>query len=176
VYIAYTGHGIYVGNTITQTYTRYGENTNTELQDAIDISISKDATHILVACKTQGIMKATNLMGTLSWSLLSGYNSADDEGYLTVDCSPHDNDVAITVVADWNHIDEFQVTTDAGSTWDEIEGSVAPEDNIFPWRSDGFASHVSQIAFDPDLSNKMHYTSWFSTFACDDFSLTGPNS
>jgi len=176
VYIAYIGHGVYVGNTLTQVYTNYGENSNTELQDAIDISISKDANYMLVACKTQGIMKATNLTGALNWDLLSGYNSADSEGYLTVDCSPHQNNVAVTVVAAWNHINEFQVTTDAGSSWNQIDGSVAEEDNHFKWRSDSFASHVSQIAFDPTQSSKMHYTSWFSTFSCDNFSLSGPNS
>ena len=176
VYIAYTGHGIYVGNTTTQVYTLYGDGSNTELKDAIDISISKNSNYILAACKKKGIMKATNITGNLNWDLLTGYNSADDEGYLTVDCSPHDDNVAITVVADWNHINEFQVTTDAGSTWDQINGSVAPEDNNFKWRSSAFASHVSQIAFDPTNVAKMHYTSWFSTFTCDDFSLTGPNS
>ncbi len=176
VYIAYTGHGVYVGNTTTQVYTQYGTANNTQLQDAIDISLSKDANYILVACKTQGIMKATNITGTLSWTLLSGYNSADDEGYLTVDCSPHDDNVAITVVADWNHIDQFQVTTDAGDTWTEIEGSVAPEDNNFKWRNEAFASHVSQIAFDPSNASKIHYTSWFSTYTCDNFVLAGPNS
>ena len=176
VYIAYIGHGIYVGNTTTQTYTRYGENTNTELQEAIDISISKDADYLLVACKTQGIMKATNLTGTLNWSLLSGYNAADSEGYLTVDCSPHTNNAAITICAAWNHINEFQVTTDGGSSWNQIEGSVAPEDNNFKWRSDAFASHVSQIAWDPTSTTKIHYTSWFSTYSCDNFSLSGPNS
>ena len=176
VYIAYIGHGVYVGNTITQVYTNYGDNSHTELQDAIDISISKNEDYLLVACKTQGIMKATNLTGTLNWELLDGYNPADSEGYLTVDCSPHQNNVAITVVAAWNHINEFQVTTDSGSSWDQIEGSVAPEDNLFKWRSDSFASHVSQIAFDPSQSTKMHYTSWFSTFSCDNFSLSGPNS
>ena len=176
VYIAYTGHGVYVGNTNTQNYTRYGENSNTQLKDAIDISISKDADYMLVACKTQGIMKATNLTGNLNWSLLSGYNTPHDEGYLTVDCSPHDNEVAITVVADWNHINEFQVTTNSGGTWNQIGGSVAAADNLFKWRSDAFASHVSQIAFDPTTPTKMHYTSWFSTYSCDNFSLTGPNS
>ncbi len=176
VYIAYYGHGVYVGNTLNQTYTRYGENTNTQLQDAIDISLSKNNDYLLVACRTQGIMKATNLTGTLNWQLLSGYNSADDEGYLTVDCSPHNNNVAVTVVADWNHINEFQVTTDGGNSWNQIQGSVAPQDNNFKWRSASFASHVSQIAFDPTNSSKIHYCSWFSTFSCDNFSLTGPNS
>lgn len=176
VYIAYTGHGVYVGNTVTQNYTRYGNNSHTELKDAIDISLSKNATYMLVACKKKGIMKATNLTGTLSWSLLTGYNAADGEGYLTADCSPHNNNVAITIVAHWNHINEFQVTTDAGNSWNQIQGSVAPTDNIFPWRSDAFASHVSQIAFDPSSAQKMHYTSWFSTFSCDNFSLSGPNS
>lgn len=176
VYIAYSGHGVYVGNTITQNYVRYGGNSHTQLQDAIDISISKNANYMLVACKKQGIMKATNLTGTLNWTLLSGYNTAGGEGYLTADCSPHANNVAITVVADWNHINEFQVTTDAGSTWNQIQGSVSPADNNFKWRNDAFASHISQIAFDPDTPQKMHYTSWFSTFSCDNFSLTGPNS
>ena len=132
VYIAYTGHGVYVGNTVTQNYTRYGNNSHTELKDAIDISLSKNATYMLVACKKKGIMKATNLTGTLSWSLLTGYNAADGEGYLTADCSPHNNNVAITIVAHWNHINEFQVTTDAGNSWNQIQGSVAPTDNIFP--------------------------------------------
>ena len=61
VYVAYIGHGIYAGNTITHNFVRYGANSNTELKDAIDISISKNATYMLVACKKKGIMKATNL-------------------------------------------------------------------------------------------------------------------
>jgi hypothetical protein len=176
VYIAYTGHGVYVGNTLTQNYVRYGANSHTELRDAIDISISKDANYMLVACKKKGIMKATNLTGVLSWSLLTGYNAADGEGYLTADCSPHSNNVAITIVAHWNHINEFQVTTDSGNTWNQIQGSVSSSDNIFGWRNNAFASHVSQIAFDPSSAQKMYYTSWFSTFACDNFSLSGPNA
>lgn len=176
VYIGYPGHGVYVGDLNTGNYTHYGGAINTELQDAIDISISKDADYLLVACRNQGIMKATNLSNTLNWSKLTGLNPADSEGYLTADCSPHDNDVAITVVAAWNHINEFQVTTNAGEDWEEVGGSVAPGDNLFSWRKNAFASHVSQIAFDPVNSSQVHYTSWFSTFATDNFTTSGSNS
>ena len=175
VYVGYPGHGVYVGNLTNGNYTHYGGANNTELQDAIDISISKDADYLLVACRKQGIMKATNLTNTLSWTKLTGLNPADDEGYLTADCSPHDNDVAITVVADWNHINEFQVTTNAGGNWNQVGGSVSAAANIFPWRNNAFASHVSQIAFDPVNASQVHYTSWFSTFATDNFTTTGSN-
>lgn len=40
VYVAYAGHGFYVGDLNAGTYTHYGGVTNTELKDAIDISIS----------------------------------------------------------------------------------------------------------------------------------------
>ena len=178
VYIAYAGHGVFIGNTNTQAYWNLdypGGASYPQLLDAIDISISKNADYLLVACRTQGIMKATNITAGVSWSQITGLNAADDEGYLTVDCSPHENDVAITVVADWNHINEFQVTTNAGGSWSQIAGSVPSIGNIFPWRSEAFASHVSQIAFDPQVASRMYYTSWFSTFASDNFTLTGPN-
>lgn len=176
VYIAYAGHGVYVGDLNTQNYVHYGGVANTQLLDAIDLSISKDADYLLAACKTQGIMKATNLTGNLSWTQVSGLNPPDGQGYLTADCSPHDNDVAITVVAAWGHINEFQVTTDAASNWQQISGAVAPEDNVFPWKYTGFASHVAEIAFDPADASSLHFTSWFGTFACDNFTTLGPNS
>ena len=180
VYIAYPGHGVYVGDTDAnpRVFTNLdypGGLSYPQHLDAIDISISKDADYMLVACKTSGIMKATNLTGTVAWAQLTGLNMPDDEGYLTADCSPHDNDVAITVVADWFHIDQFQITTDGGATWSQIGGSVPQSTNIFKWRDTGFASHVSQIAFDPSDASKMHYTSWFSTFMCENFTTAGPN-
>jgi len=82
VFVAYQGHGVYVGYG-NQGYTHYGFANHQELQKAIDVSISRDANYLLVACKTEGIMKATNLTGTLSWELLTGLNNPDDEGYLT---------------------------------------------------------------------------------------------
>jgi len=177
VYIAYPGHGVFIGNTTNRVFWNLdyaGGASYPQLLDAIDISISKNADYMLVACKTQGIMKATNITGSISWSQLTGLNPADTEGYLTADCSPHDNNVAITVVAAWNHINEFQVTTNAGATWNQIAGTVPPAGNIFPWRDEAFASHVSQIAFDPVNPSKMFYTSWFSTFSTDNFTTAGP--
>ncbi len=179
VYIAYPGHGVFIGNTTNRDFWNLdyaGGASYPQLLDAIDISISKNADYMLVACKTQGIMKATNIASSVSWTQLTGLNTADTEGYLTAECSPHNNNVAITVVADWNHINEFQVTTNAGSTWNTIGGSVPTANNIFPWRDEAFASHVSQIAFDPVDPSKLFYTSWFSTFSTDNFSTTGPVS
>jgi len=177
VYIAYSGHGVYLGDLNAGTFTPVDVgNQFPQLTRAIDISISKDGDYMLLACKREGILKA-NLQNPASpqFEVLSGYNSPDDEGYLTVDCSPHDNDIAVTVVADWNHINEFQVTTNAGNNWATISGSVPNGNNIFPWRSHAFASHVSQIAFSPSDPTELHYTSWFGTFQCNNFSTNGSN-
>lgn len=177
VYIAYTNYGLFIGDLNTNTfYNTDPANQYPQLKKAIDISISKDADYMLLACKTDGILKA-DLQNPANpqMEVLSGYNSPDDEGYLTVDCSPHDNDVAVTVVADWDHDNEFQVTTNAGDNWTQISGSVPNGNNIFPWRSGAFASHVSQIAFSPSDPQELHYTSWFSTFQCNNFSVNGSN-
>ncbi len=177
VYIAYTNYGLFVGDLNAGTfYQADPANQFPQLKKAIDISISKNADYMLLACKTDGILKAT-LQNPASPQLeiLSGYNTPQDEGYLTVDCSPHDNDVAVTVVADWNHINEFQVTTDAGDNWNQISGNVPNGNNIFPWRSGSFASHVAQITFSPSDPTELHYTSWFSTFQCNNFSVNGGN-
>ena len=45
-----------------------------------------------------------------------GTSTDGNSGYYTVDTSPHDNNVAVTVTADWNHINEFQTTNNAGVT------------------------------------------------------------
>ncbi len=177
VYIAYTNFGLFVGDLNAGTFYQADPlNQFPQLKKAIDISISKNADYMLLACKTDGILKAT-LQNPASPQLevLTGYNTPHDEGYLTVDCSPHNNDVAVTVVADWNHINEFQVTTNAGNNWNQISGSVPNGNNIFPWRSETFASHVSQIAFSPSDPTELHYTSWFSTFQCNNFSVNGGN-
>lgn len=177
VYIAYTNFGLFVGDLNAGTFFQADPaNQFPQLKKAIDISISKNADYMLLACKTDGILKATlQNPANPQLEVLSGYNNPDDEGYLTVDCSPHDNNMAITVVADWDHINQFQVTTNAGNSWNQISGSVPNGNNIFSWRQGGHASHVSQIAFSPSDPKELHYTSWFSTFQTNNFSVNGSN-
>ena len=174
VYIGYAGHGVFIGDLNAGTFENVDPgNQFPELNNVLDISISKNGDYMLLACERDGILKA-NLQnpGNPQFQVLSGYNSPS-AGYLTVDCSPHDNDMAITVAAGWHHIDEFQVTTNAGNSWSEIRGRIS--NNIFPWRETGFASHVAQIAFSPSDPTEMHYTSWFGTFQCNNFSINGTN-
>lgn len=178
VYIAYTGFGVYMGNTVTRDFSLI--NNTAAAKKAIDISFSKNADYFVVACKREGILKCSNPANGSNWSSLSnglflnfaGDNDGGNEGYLTVDCSPHNNNHIITVTGGYNHINEFQVSTNAGNSWNTVNGSVPAQNNIFPWRNDSFASHVAQIAFDPEDTQTLHYTSWFSTFQTNDFSFT----
>ena len=180
VYIAYPGHGVYVGNTLTKNFWNLdfpGGDDYPQLLQATDISISKDGDYMLVACEKAGIMKATGIDTSnqaIQWTSLAGglASTAGNSGYYTVDTSPHDNNVAVTVTAGWNHINEFQTTNNAGASWSRVSGKVNLDDHLFQWRTDAFASHVSQFAFDPDNVNRLHYTSWFSTFSSDDWSPT----
>ena len=171
VYIGYAGRGIYMGNTVTQQYKLI--NSWTAAKDVIDISISKNANYLVVACKKKGLLKCSNIISGTSWSALTnGLNPRDTgiSGYLTVDCSPHDNNKIITVVAGWAHINEFYVSTNAGDRWTRVNGNLPSANNSFPWRN-VFGSHIAQIAYDPTDERKMHFTSWFSTFQCDNFSF-----
>ena len=148
-----------------------------QLLQATDISISKDGDYMLVACEKAGIMKATGIDTSnqaIQWTSLAGglESTAGNSGYYTVDTSPHDNNVAVTVTAGWNHISKFQTTNNASANWSVVNGKVDLDDHLFQWRTDAFASHVSQFAFDPDNVNRLHYTSWFSTFSSDDWSPT----
>ena len=178
VYIAYPGHGVFVGNTVTRNFWNLdfpGGADYPQLLQATDISLSKNADYMLVACERAGIMKATGIDTSnqaIRWTELAGglASTAGNSGYYTVDTSPHDNDVAVTVTAGWNHINEFQATTNAGENWHQVNGRVDLDNHLFKWRSDAFASHVAQFAFDPDDPNRLHYTSWFSTFSSDNWS------
>jgi len=180
VYIAYSGFGVYMGDTENRTFWNVDDPANPvfpELLKSIDISISKDADYLIVACKREGLLKCDDILTGNNWSVLQGgleiIQAADqeNEGYLTVACSPHDNDLVVTVTAGWNHIDQFQVSEDAGSTWTTVDGSVPVANNIFPWRSDSFGSHIAKITFDPLQSDRLYFTSWFSTFICDSWDV-----
>ena len=64
VYIAYPGHGVYVGNTLTKNFWNLdptGGADHPQLLQATDISISKDADYMLVACEKAGIMKGDSM-------------------------------------------------------------------------------------------------------------------
>lgn len=177
VYIAYPGHGVYVGNTLTKNFWNLdfpGGADYPQLLQATDISISMNGDYMLVACEKAGIMKATGIdtaNQSIRWTELAGglASTAGNSGYYTVDTSPHDNNVAVTVTAGWNHINQFQATTDGGETWRMVSGSIDLDRHLFNWRTDAFASHVAQFAFDPDDPMRLHYTSWFSTFSSDNW-------
>lgn len=182
VYVGYPGYGVFIGNTQTKNFWNLdyvGGADYPDLLEVIDMSISKDGDYMLVACRQKGVYKCSNITASVSWQQLSGGlividnnapGEANNRGYLTVSCSPHNNLVAVTVAGDWNHINQFQTTTNAGANWSTVAGSVPPATHIFPWRYEAFGNHVSQIAFDPSNASKMHFTSWFSTFQSDNWS------
>ena len=180
VFLAYMGYGIYRGNTITQTYERLDAIGNTTLDAALNnamhLSFSKDADYMLVACKRDGILKAKNLTATrVSWSSTPITNNIG-RGYLTVECSPHDNNTAITVAAAWNQLSKIEVTTDGGNSWKTTTNKMDMSQHIFPWRNNAFGNNVAQFAFDPTDANKLHFTDWFSTFSSDNWTATNGGS
>jgi len=77
VYIAYPGHGVYVGNTLTKNFRNldFTGGDYQQLLQATDISTSKDGDYMLVACKKAGIMKATGIDTSnqaIQWTSLAG--------------------------------------------------------------------------------------------------------
>lgn len=174
VYIAYADEGVFMGDTETQDFWQI--NGSEAAFNSIDISISKDADYMIVACKREGILKCSNLIDGSDWSFLTNGLDTDfsdepnSQGFLTVDCSPLDNNKIVTVSADWHHINEFHVSTDAGDSWHRVDGDAPDSQNAFPWRKTGFASHVAQIAFDPEDEQILHFTSWFASYMTTDFS------
>ncbi len=163
VYVGYAGEGIYRGNTNTGVYEAL--NTSSDLQLVSDISISKDGNYMMIACKHDGIYKATNLTSaTVNFSKVLNYTGTDPDGeaFLTVTCSPHDNNTVVTINSDWQALNSFRVSTNAGATWTAKNG--ATYNNLYPWHTTGAGSHISQFAFDPDDANTLYFTSWFSTY------------
>ena len=64
MYIAYPGHGVYVGNTLTKNFWNLdfsGGADYPQLLQATDISISIDGDYMLVACEKAGIMKGDSM-------------------------------------------------------------------------------------------------------------------
>ena len=173
VIVGYVNYGIYLGNTNTQTYTVIGDvNNYPDLKEVSDISFSKDGDYMLVACKLNGIWKCTDPLGTATWSKVRN-STTIGEGYLTVECSPHDNGTAVSVVGGWHSLTAglFEYSTDSGSSWNFKTGSIGT--NIYPWNSSNFGSRVAQIRFDPNNSNRLFFTSWFTTMHTENW--TGNN-
>ncbi len=174
VIIGYANYGVFIGNTQTGAYWNLDYNDNyPDLKDVSDLSISKNGDYMLVACKTRGIWKCNDPAGqTATWQQVKADNN-NGEGYLTVECSPHNNNTAITVVADWAQISNFELTTNAGNTWNDKNG--APTTNIYGYKNSGFGSHISQIRFDPANNKGLYYTSWFSTYHTPDWTVSNIN-
>lgn len=172
IFIAYAGQGIYRGDINTGLFSNL--NSTEELKEVSDLSISKEGTYMLMACKRKGIYRATDLLSAapvfekvLSYT---GADRPDDEAFLTVTCSPHHDDVAITVNSDWKGLNTFRVSQDSGklNSWGNKLASTVST-NIYPWHTDGFGSHISQIAFSPDSPTGLYFTSWFSSYYTADY-------
>lgn len=170
VFIGYANYGVFIGNTQTGAYWNLDYNDiYPDLKEVSDISISKNADYMLVACKTKGIWKCNDPAGnSATWQQVKANNN-NGEGYLTVECSPHNNNTAITVVANWSQISNFEYTTNAGGNWNDKNGNVST--NIYGYKKDGFGSNVSQIRFDPNNNKGLYFTSWFSTYHTADWTV-----
>ncbi len=176
VYLGYPEHGFYRGNTSSfpPTFTEY---TTAGLTQSMDISISKNTDYLLVACQYAGLAKATNITGAMNWSNLNVPAADPDprDGYLTVTCSPHQNNLALTIEGRFNNMQNLLLTTSSGNNWSTLSSSPfpnSPGDNIFP-NTTVIGSHVAQIAFDPVDDTEVHFTSWFTTFQTNNFSTAG---
>jgi len=173
IFVAYAGQGIYRGNINDNNSFVLLDNT-TDIKDVNDLSISKDGDYMLLACKHSGIFKAVNILDPIvdfnKVLTYTGVNRPDDEAFLTVTCSPFQNNIAITVNGDWEALNTVRVSTDSGNlnSWDPPKGGDT-YDNIYPWHTSGDGSHISQFAFDPDNPNGVYFTSWFTTFYTADF-------
>ncbi len=163
VVVGYVNYGIYLGNTSNQTYTVLGDvNTYPDLKEISDISISKNGDYLLVACKLDGIWKCTDPLGAATWSKIRNSTTVG-EGYLAVECSPHDNGIAVTCVGGWQSISAnlLEYTTNSGSTWNTKTATFGT--NIYPWNQSGFGSRIAALRFDPLNPNRLFFTSWFTT-------------
>lgn len=176
VFIGYANYGVFTGNTQTGAYWNLDYNDNyLELKAVSDISISKNGDYMLVACKKNGIWKCNDPAGTpATWQKVLNWQAANsntnyDEGYLTVECSPHINNTAITVTGDAGKINAFEYTTNAGNDWDFKNGNLST--NIYGYKKSSHGSHVSQIRFDPTDNKSLNFTSWFSTYHTTDWTV-----
>ena len=170
LFIAYAGEGIFRANILNNTYQAL--NTTADVKEVSDLSISKDGDYMLLACKRKGIYKAINLTSAspvfnkvLDYT---GVDRNDDEAFLTVTCSPDNNDLAVTAFSDWAALSTVRFTYNSGADW---TNGIAGEtfDNIYPWHTSGEGSHVSQFRFDPNNTTGLYFTSWFTTYYTPDY-------
>lgn len=169
LYIAYAGQGIYRGDVNANTFEAL--NTTADLKEVSDLSISKDGDYMLLACKRRGIYKADLTVAIPTFNKVlsyTGVNRSDDEAFLTVTCSPTDNELAVTAFSDWTALSTVRTTTNSGDNWTTgLTGQTY--DNLYPWHTTGEGSHISQFRFDPDNSTGLYFTSWFTTYYTADY-------
>lgn len=167
--IGYAGQGIYLGDTATNTYEKIS--TDTDLESVIDLSISKDGDYAMVACRDKGIYKCENFLSSSRvWTKVLDTDTANGgKGYLAVACSPHDNNTTVTIDSKWAAFSTFKKTTDAGSSWTTSAGKM--KTNIYPYKTSGFGSNISEVAFHPTLKNTLFTTDWFSVYETTDWTL-----
>jgi len=172
IFVGYAGHGIYMGNVNNGSYSQIDQGI-TDLQEVSDMSISRDGDLLFVACKDKGIYRCTNPSSAARvWEMVLPYTGTDPDGeaFLTVSCSPHANNTIITVNSDWDALDQFFVSTNSGNSgsWNQKQGSIAT--NLYPHKGD-HGSHISQIAFDPVDPNSIYFTSWFTSYYTNDWTV-----
>ncbi len=170
VLVAYAGHGLYLGNTTNNTYTKISTGLP-DLEDIAHFSISKNGDYLLAACQQKGLYKCSNyLSNNRSWVKVMDYLPVNSQpnGFIAVACSPHNNNVALTVNSEWNGgMNSFHKTINAGASWTTVSGSIGT--NIFPYKTHGFLSVASVLAFDPDDAKKVHIGSWFGSYETADW-------
>jgi len=165
VFISYIDHGIYRGDLSTGIYEKVSGNI-LQLNETSDLSFSATGSYLFAACKKSGIYRCDNPLDiTPSWSMVLPYAGTDPtgEGFLTVTAHPTLDEVVATVYGDWSQIDNFRISQNFGAlnSWVEHDGNL--QTNIYPHRTLGHGSHISQIAFDPNAPDHLYFTSWFTT-------------
>lgn len=170
LFIAYAGQGIFRADLSNNTFKAL--NTTSDLKEVSDLSISKNGDYMLLACKRKGIYKATNITSANpNFNKVLDYTGVDrtgDEAFLTVTCSPDVNGLAVTVFSDWDALSTVRFTYNSGDNW---TGGIPGQtfDNLYPWHTKGYGSHISQFRFDPANPNGLYFTSWFTTYYTSDF-------
>lgn len=160
VFISYANHGIYRGNVNTNVFEAL--NTSNDIKDVSDLEVSANGDYMLIACKKNGIYRATDLLGNTNFTKVIDYTNQWGEGFLTVSCSPIENNKCATIDGAYEAVNTLRISNDGGLTWQSKNGQLT--DNLYPWHAGGIASHTSQIAFDPFEPHGLHMTDWFTCY------------